>query len=303
MSILVVGSVALDTIETPAERRENVLGGSALYFSVAASLLSDVYLVGVVGTDFPDDAIRLLHSRNVDIEGLQTVEGQTFRWEGRYHDDLKDRDTLDTQLNVFEYFTPTIPEKYKAADLVFLANIHPTLQLQVLEQVASPDLIVTDTMNLWIDTSKESLMAVISHTDILLISDSEIRQLTEETNLLRAARALLVNGPEYIVIKKGEHGAVMVSEDEIFFTPGFPLEQVVDPTGAGDVFAGGLVGYLDTVDPFDSTALRRGIVYGSALASFNVEEFSLDRLRSLTRQEIDNRYQLFKQLTHFDSES
>lgn len=301
MSILVVGSVALDTIETPADRRENVLGGSALYFSLAASLFSNVYLVGVVGNDFPDEAIQLLRSKKVDIEGLQVEDGLTFHWEGRYHNDMNNRDTLDTQLNVFEHFSPDIPESYRKADLLFLANIHPALQLQVLEQVTSPKLVITDTMNLWIDTSLEALLEVIAHTNILLISDSEIQQLTGNSNLLLAARQLLRKGPDYIIIKKGEHGAMMVSDAEIFFTPGFPLEQVTDPTGAGDVFAGGLVGYLDTVEKFDSDVLRRGIVYGSALASFNVEAFSMERLQSLTRAEIDERYQLFRQYTYFEN--
>lgn len=301
MSILVVGSVALDTVETPFDRREDALGGSAMYFSVAASFFSHVYLVGVVGNDFPEEAISLLKDRNVDLEGLQVEEGQTFRWEGRYHYDMNNRDTLDTQLNVFETFSPRIPEKYKSADLLFLANIHPSLQLEVLDQIKSPKLVITDTMNLWIDTSRPELMKVISHTDILLISDSEARQLTDEPSLVKAAKILLSEGPEYLIIKKGEHGAMMVGRNSIFFAPGFPLEEVIDPTGAGDVFAGGLVGYLDSVDEFNETALRQGIIYGSALASFNVENFSLDRLKKLTREEIDARYQEFKNLTTFET--
>ncbi len=302
MSILVVGSVALDTVETPVERREDALGGSAMYFSVAASFFSKVYLVGVVGKDFPEEAVTLLKGKNVDIEGLQIEEGKTFRWEGRYHNDMNNRDTLDTQLNVFETFSPRIPEQYKSADLLFLANIHPSLQLEVLEQVKSPKLIITDTMNLWIDTSRPELMEVIKHTDILLISDSEAKQLTEEPNLVKAAQMLLGEGPDYLIVKKGEHGAMMVSRNSIFFAPGFPLEEVIDPTGAGDVFAGGLVGYLDTVDELSDATLRQGIIYGSALASFNVENFSLDRLKTLTRDEIDARYQAFIKLTTFDGE-
>lgn len=302
MAILVVGSVALDTIETPFARREDALGGSAMYFSVGASFFSDVRLVGVVGTDFPADAITLLQKHNVDITGLQQVEGKTFRWSGRYHMDMNQRDTLDTQLNVFEEFSPKIPDEYKSTDYHFLANIHPALQLDVLSQVEKPELIITDTMNLWIDTTPDDLWKVIAQTDIMLISDSEIRQLTDEPNLLVAGKKLLKEGPEYVVIKKGEHGAMLVDNGGVFFAPGFPLEDIVDPTGAGDVFAAGLVGYLEKTGTVTDVTLRQAVIYGSTLASFNVEDFSLERLKTLTEDEIKERYRMFKQITHFESE-
>ncbi|MCF7804598.1 MAG: sugar kinase [Candidatus Marinimicrobia bacterium] len=302
MAILVVGSVALDTIETPFDKREEALGGSAMYFSVAASYFSRVQMVGVVGTDFPEDAVTMLQEKGVDITGLQQVEGRTFRWSGRYHYDMNQRDTLDTQLNVFEEFTPEIPDKYKSTEYLFLANIHPALQLDVLGQVNDPALVITDTMNLWINTTLSDLKKVIARTDILLISDSEIRLLTEEPNLLVAAKMLLKEGPEVIIIKKGEHGAMMVDDSAVFFTPGFPLENIVDPTGAGDVFAGGLVGHLERCGKVNKKSLRQAVVYGSVMASFNVEDFSLDNLRSLEPQAIHQRYKRFYELTTFDLE-
>lgn len=302
MSILVVGSVALDTIETPFAKREDALGGSAMYFSIGASFFSDVRLVGVVGTDFPEDAIALLRKHNVDITGLQQVEGKTFRWSGRYHMDMNRRDTLDTQLNVLEEFSPVIPDTYQSTDFLFLANIHPTLQLDVLSQVPEPEYVITDTMNLWIDTTLDDLWKVIKQTDIMLMSDSEIRQLTGETNLLIAGKQLLEKGPGYVIIKKGEHGAMLVDAEGVFFAPGFPVEDIVDPTGAGDVFAAGLVGYLDKVGAVTDKTLRQAVIYGSTLASFNVEDFSLDRLKTLTMGEIKERYRMFKQITQFESE-
>jgi len=302
VSILVVGSVALDTIETPFAKREDALGGSAMYFSIGASFFSDVRLVGVVGTDFPEDAIALLRKHNVDITGLQQVEGKTFRWSGRYHMDMNRRDTLDTQLNVLEEFSPVIPDTYQSTDFLFLANIHPTLQLDVLSQVPEPEYVITDTMNLWIDTTLDDLWKVIKQTDIMLMSDSEIRQLTGETNLLIAGKQLLEKGPGYVIIKKGEHGAMLVDAEGVFFAPGFPVEDIVDPTGAGDVFAAGLVGYLDKVGAVTDKTLRQAVIYGSTLASFNVEDFSLDRLKTLTMGEIKERYRMFKQITQFESE-
>lgn len=302
MPILVVGSVALDTIETPVDRREDALGGSAMYFSVAASYFSTVQLVGVVGEDFPEEAIQLLQQSQVDLAGLQQVKGKTFRWSGRYHIDMNTRDTLDTQLNVFEHFTPKIPTAYQSTGILFLANIHPTLQLDVLNQVNSPDLVITDTMNLWIETTRGDLLRVIQQTDIMLISDSEIRQLLEEPNLLVAARELLKLGPEYIIIKKGEHGAMLVDSSGVFVAPGYPLEHIEDPTGAGDVFAGGLVGHIEQSGSLNDKILRQAIIYGSTMASFNVEAFSLDRLRNLSQKEIEDRYQQFKDITHFETD-
>lgn len=300
MSVLVVGSIALDSMETPVTSGEDLLGGSALYFSMAASFFTDVRLVGVVGTDFPDSAVDLLRERTVDVTGLQWAAGQTFRWSGRYHSDMNQRDTLDTRLNVFENFTPVIPETYRSAEVVFLANIHPSLQLEVLRQIEHPELVVTDTMNLWIDSTPKELEAVIRQTDLFVLNDAEAKQqLTGESNLVVAARQLRAIGPEYLVIKKGEHGALLMSDESIFFAPGFPLEQITDPTGAGDVFAGGMVGVLDQAEELNDTLLRQAVVYGSTGASYNVESLSLNRLKHLTKQEIENRYEQFKALTRF----
>jgi len=301
VSVLVVGSVALDTVETPFGRREDVLGGSALYFSVAASFFNKVQLVAVVGTDFPDEGFRLLEKHSIDLTGLQQVSGKTFRWSGKYHLDINHRDTLDTQLNVFESFTPDIPEDYKNASHLFLANIHPALQLEVLSQVKKPDLVVADTMNLWIDSNADELLQVIAQTDLFLLSDSEARQLTGEPNLLKAARHLLDRGPEHVIIKKGEHGAMLVNSTGVFYAPGFPLEDIVDPTGAGDVFAGGAVGYLSGLQSVSDISLRKAIIYGSTLASYNVESFGMERLSSLTRDDIEQRFRQFKKLTSFEA--
>ncbi len=300
MSILVVGSVALDTIETPFGRREEVLGGSAMYFSVAASYFDQVFLVGVVGTDFPEEGFHLLEKHGVDLAGLQQEQGKTFRWSTRYHLDMNHRDTLDTQLNVFESFSPRIPEKYTTATHLFLANIHPSLQLEVLSQVANPGIVIADTMNLWIDTTARELEQVIAKTDIFLLSDSEARQFTDEPNLFKAAKQLLRRGPKHLIIKKGEHGAMLVNEAGIFFAPGYPLEDIVDPTGAGDVFAGGVVGHLSRLNSMEDTDLRQAIIYGSTLASYNVESFGLERLSSLSEDAIEERYDKFKELTAFE---
>jgi len=299
LSVLVVGSIALDSVETPVTSGEDLLGGSAMYFSMAAGFFTDVRLVGVVGTDFPDSAVDLLRERNVDVTGLQRAAGQTFRWSGRYHSDMNQRDTLDTRLNVFENFSPEIPEAYRSSEVVFLANIHPSLQMEVLRQVEHPELVVTDTMNLWIESTPEELEAVIRQTDLFVLNDTEARQLTGEANLMVAARQLRAMGPAYLVIKKGEHGALLMSDDGLFFAPGFPLEQVTDPTGAGDVFAGGLVGVLDQAEELNDTLLRQAVVYGSTVASYNVESLSLNRLKHLTKQEIENRYEQFKAFTRF----
>lgn len=302
MSILVVGSIALDTIETPSDRREDVLGGSATYFSMAASHFNPVFLVGVVGTDFPEEGIRLLRAHDIDLTGLQQVAGKTFRWSGRYHDDVNIRDTLDTQLNVFESFSPVIPDRYRSASHLFLANIHPALQLEVLSQVTSPHLVIADTMNLWIETSVGELRKVIERTDIFLLSDSEARQLTGHTNLFLAAQQILRWGPAHVIVKKGEHGAMLVNNEGAFFAPGYPLETVVDPTGAGDVFAGGLMGFLSQTDSITDRRLRQAIIYGSALASYDVEDFGPGRLKNLTLSEIKERVKQFKALTTFETE-
>jgi sugar/nucleoside kinase (ribokinase family) len=306
MSILVVGSVAYDTVETPFGRAERVLGGSASFFSVAASFFVPVNLVGVVGTDFAAADVDALAAHNIDMGGLERVEGQTFFWEGKYSYDLNARETVRTDLNVFESFRPRIPERYRRSENVFLGNIDPVLQQEVLDQVEKPRLVACDTMNFWIEGRPVELKETLKRVDVLLINDAEARQLSGEWNVVKAARAIRGMGPRVLVIKKGEHGALMFTDKGSFGAPAFPLEEVFDPTGAGDAFAGGFVGYLASVQEregdqgFDDESLRRAMVMGSTLASFCVESFSLQRLLALTRPEIDERYRLFKRLTHFE---
>ncbi len=299
MSILVVGSIAYDTVETPYGRRENSLGGSALYFSAAASFFHSINVVGVVGSDFDASKISFLKKRNVNFDGLYIASGETFRWGGRYHHDLNQRETLYTYLNVFKDFEPTIPDHYKKSDYIFLANIDPDLQLEVLEQIDPPRLVVLDTMNFWISGKREALQAVINQTDVLILNDEEIRELTNEGNIITAAKSILNMGPHTIIVKKGEHGALLLNEQDAFFAPAYPLEHVVDPTGAGDTFAGGFLGYLANNDTIDNHVIRKAIIYGSTLASFNVEDFSFNKLISLKKEEIDDRYAQFKNLTRF----
>ena len=300
MSILVVGSIALDSIETPFGKVEEVLGGSAVYFSLAASFFASINLVGVVGKDFPEEHLQVLQQRDVDLEGLQREEGKTFRWAGNYGYDLNEAQTLDTQLNVFSHFTPTIPDKYRRSELVFLANIDPTLQLSVLKQVHRPQVIACDTMNFWIENKLDALKETIKWTDILLINEAEARELAKEANLIKAGRSILSLGPETLVVKQGNYGALMFTENSIFSAPAYPLEDTVDPTGAGDTFAGGFMGYLANSCNLQESEIRKAIIFGSVLASFAVERFSIDRLRSLTFQEIKNRYGEFKRLTLFE---
>lgn len=300
MSILVVGSMALDSVRTPFGEVEEVLGGSAMFFSVAASFFGEVRLVAVVGEDFPEEHISFLASRDVDIRGLRRMPGKTFRWEGYYEYDLNDAHTLDTQLNVFEEFDPDIPEEYRDSDYVFLANIHPGLQLKVLEQVRSPRLTICDTMNYWIENEREQLVETISEVDYLLLNDTEARELADEPNLIMAGRKLLEMGPERVIIKKGEHGVIMLGEEGFFSLPAYPLETVFDPTGAGDSFGGGFLGSLSRYKEMGGEEVRRSVVYGSVIASFVVESFSCDRLRSLTSEEIDGRYREFMNITSFD---
>lgn len=299
MSILVVGSVALDSIRTPFGEVDEILGGSATYFSVAASFFNDVRLVAVVGEDFPAEHVDFLASRKVDLRGLKRVPGKTFRWKGHYDYDLNEAHTLDTQLNVFKDFDPDIPEEYRDSEFVFLANIDPGLQLRVLEQVRSPRLVICDTMNLWIDTRRPQLLEIISRVDYLLLNDSEARQLAEEPNLIAAGRKLLGMGPCRVIVKKGEHGVIMLGKDIFFSLPAYPLETVFDPTGAGDTFGGGLLGSLSRYPQMSEDDIRRSIVYGSVIASFNVESFSCDRLRDLTTGEIEERYREFTAITCF----
>jgi sugar/nucleoside kinase (ribokinase family) len=300
MSILVVGSVAYDTVETPFGRAEKVLGGSASFFSVAAAFFAPVNLVAVVGDDFSEKAMAAFRDRPIDLEGLERTAGKTFHWQGKYSYDLNARETVCTDLNVFEFFKPRIPDRYRRSEHVFLGNIDPVLQRQVLDQVERPRLVACDTMNFWISGKPEELRRTLAKVDILLINDAEARQLSGEWNVVKAARAIRAMGPHTLVIKKGEHGVLMFSAEGSFAAPAYPLEEVFDPTGAGDTFAGGFLGYLAGSPKTDEAALRRAIIMGSTLASFCVEAFSLDRLLTLSRAEIDARYRLFKRLTHFE---
>ena len=303
MSILVVGSVALDDVETPFGSREGALGGAAVYFGLAASYFTPVRLVGVVGRDFPSEHLDLLRERGLDLEGVETVDGTTFRWGGRYGFDLNARDTLYTDLGAFADFDPVIPERFRDTPNVFLANIAPGLQLKVLDQVAAPRLVALDTMNYWIERTLDELIRAISRVQIVLINDSETRELAREANLRRAALKILALGPRLLVVKKGEHGAVTFSDDLLFAVPGIPLDNVIDPTGAGDAFAGGFLGYLAASGDLSPEGLRRATIYGSAMGSLCCEAFSVDRLVSLTTGEIEDRFRAFKQLTHFEPDA
>ncbi len=301
MSILVVGSVAYDTVETPYGRRERVLGGSASFFSVAASFFAPVNLVGVVGSDFGDGQLAAFRERPIDLAGLERVHGKTFHWEGRYAQDLNSRDTIATELNVFERFEPKIPEAYRRSEHVFLGNIHPELQRRVLGQVERPKLVSCDTMNYWITRTPDELRQTLRQVDVLLINDQEARELSGEWNLVKAAAAVRAMGPQTLVVKKGEHGVLLFTGEGFFSAPALPLATVVDPTGAGDTFAGGFVGYLAAAKSVNDATLRQAVVMGSTLASFCVEAFSLDRLLTLTRPDIDKRYADFETLTRFAS--
>ncbi|RJQ53442.1 MAG: sugar kinase, partial [Nitrospiraceae bacterium] len=298
MPLLVVGSVAFDSVKTPFGEVDEVLGGSATYFSTAASYFTNVSVVAVVGTDFPDKHLMFLKSRRIDIEGIKRMEGKTFRWKGEYGFELNEARTLDTQLNVFQSFKPELPEKYRDKKIVFLANIDPDLQREVLAQVKEPALVACDTMNFWIGGKKDSLLKTLKLVDILLINDGEARELSGEPNLIKAADRILSCGPGTLIIKRGEYGALMFSGDKVFAAPAFPLESVFDPTGAGDCFAGGFMGYLANTMNFEEANIRKAIIFGSVMASFNVEAFSLDRIKSLDYAEIENRYREFKKLTH-----
>jgi sugar/nucleoside kinase (ribokinase family) len=301
MSILVVGSVAYDTVETPLGRAERVLGGSASFFAVAASFFSPVSLVGVVGQDFGEAQLAAFRGRPIDLEGLERMDGRTFHWQGRYALDLNSRDTICTDLNVFEFFEPKIPARYRDSEVVFLGNIDPVLQRRVLAQVDRPRVVACDTMNFWIHGKPAEVRETLKNVQILLINDQEARELSGEWNLVKAARAIRAMGPAALVVKKGEHGVLMFGDEGSFAVPAMPLEVVVDPTGAGDTFAGGFLGYLASSGQEGDAALRRAVVMGSTMASFCVEAFSLDRLLTLTRPEIDARYREFERLTRFES--
>jgi sugar/nucleoside kinase (ribokinase family) len=300
MDILVIGSVAFDSVETPFGRGDDVLGGSATYFSTSASFFTGVQLVAVVGDDFPEEPKEFLSSRGVDLAGLQTRPGETFRWKGRYGYDLNEAQTLETHLNVFETFHPQLPESYRKAEYVFLAHIDPELQLEVLNQVERPKLIACDTMNFWIEGKREALVRTLGHVDILVINEAEVRQLADEANLVKASRAVLAMGPKTLVVKRGEYGVLVFTEHSIFSAPAYPLEEVFDPTGAGDTFAGGFMGYLAATNNLSDETIRKATVFGSVMASFTVEDFSLNRLRKLSWSEVEERFRRFQALTAFE---
>jgi sugar/nucleoside kinase (ribokinase family) len=300
LSILVVGSVAFDTVRTPFGEADSIVGGSATYFSLAASLFADVRVVAVVGEDFGEQDLEVFQGRRIDLGGLERAEGRTFRWGGEYSYDLNDRTTLFTELNVFEEFRPKIPPDYRQSDVLFLGNIHPDLQYDVLQQVEKPRLVAADTMNYWIEGTPEELRRVLSEVDILLVNDAEARQLSGEHNLVRAAEKIRDMGPNTLVVKRGENGVLLFNERQLFAAPGYPLEDVFDPTGAGDTFAGGFLGYLAQRGSYDIEALRQAIVFGSTLGSFCVEDFGTRRLQRLTNEEIVDRYRSFKTLTYFE---
>ena len=302
MSVLVVGSIALDTVKTPVEEHADLLGGSASYASVGASFFAPVNLVGVVGTDFPTEHIDYLKTRRIDTAGLQIEEGKTFRWSGEYMWDLNTRETRSVELNVFEHFTPRLPGTYGGTPYVLLANIAPRLQSHVLDQMQRPRFVIADTMDLWINIAREDLVALIARVDLLILNDGEARQFTGETSLIRAGAKIRAMGPRFVAIKKGEHGCLLFGDGQFFSCGAYPLEDIHDPTGAGDTFAGGLAGYLAARDSAEVTfaELRQAVVWGSVVASFNVEAFSLERLRSLTQGDLEERYGMFRLMSQFE---
>jgi sugar/nucleoside kinase (ribokinase family) len=299
VKIVVVGSVAFDNVETPFGKVENVLGGSATFFSVAASFFAPVSVVAVVGSDFPKSEFEFLRSRGVDIEGIEVAPGRTFRWTGRYHEDMNLRDTLDLQLNVFADFRPKVPASYRDAEICFLSTIHPSLQKSVLSQVSGAKLVGADTMTHWIEGTRDELVELLGAVEVLTVNDEEARLLAGERNVVQAARKILALGPKSVLVKRGEYGVLHFSGDSVFAVPAFPLEQVFDPTGAGDVFAGGFIGALAKAGEFSPATVRRAIVYGSVMASLVVEDFSLNRLRRLTNDDVERRYRQFVALTEF----
>ena len=304
MSVLIVGSVALDDIETPVEMHPDLLGGSASYSAVAASYFSPVNFVGIVGEDFPTSHIDFFRSKNIDLAGLQIVPGETLRWSGKYHWDMNSRETLSIKLNVFESFAPKLPDSYRDAKIVLLANISPELQNHVLDQTTRPHFVIADTMDLWITIAKEELLRLLARVNMLILNDGEARQLTGEQSLVKAGRAIQNMGPEFVAIKKGEHGCLLFGPQEFFICPAYPLEEIHDPTGAGDTFAGGVAGYLAAQKDSGEVTfaqLRNAIVYGSVLASFNVEAFSLERLKTLEFQEIEERLKILQAMSRLET--
>jgi sugar/nucleoside kinase (ribokinase family) len=301
-TVLVVGSVALDSIETPFGKADDVLGGSGMYFSSSASHFAPIQVVGVVGSDYPIEKLEPLKARGVDLSGLEQAEGSSFRWRGRYRHDLNSAETLETHLGVFSHFAPKIPEAFRNAPFVFLANIDPRLQLQVLDQVTAPRLVACDTMNFWIESRRPELIELLGRVDLITLNDGEARQLTEKANLVHAARWILERGPKHVIIKKGEHGAFMFTNESVFFAPAYPLESVFDPTGAGDSFAGGFIGHLASTNDLSDRSMRRAVVVGSAMGSFAVEKFSNERLLEVGHDDIERRVEEFRQLVAFDAE-
>ena len=303
MSILIVGTVAFDAIETPFGKTDKIIGGAATYICLSSSFFTkNLNLVSVVGEDFPNSAIEMLQSHNVCTKGLQIKKGEkTFFWSGRYHNDMNTRDTLDTQLNVLESFDPVVPEEYKECDFLMLGNLMPLVQKKVLNQMKKrPKLIVLDTMNFWLDNFLEELLDSLKEVDVLTINDEEARQLSGEYSLVKAAKVILEMGPKYLIIKKGEHGALLFNDKEVFFAPALPLEDVFDPTGAGDSFAGGFIGYLEKTDDISFENMKRGVIHGSAMASFCVEKFGTQKLTEINQNDVDARINEFVNLVQFD---
>ena len=301
--LVIVGTVAFDAIETPFGKTDKILGGAATYIGLAASQFNaDGAIVSVVGGDFPEEYIAMLKNNNLDVSGLEIIkEGKTFFWSGKYHNDMNTRDTLTTELNVLADFKPVVPESYIDAKVVMLGNLHPLVQLGVIEQMnEKPDLVILDTMNFWMDSALDDLMKIIAKVDVITINDEEARQLTGEYSLVVAAKKIMTMGPEFVVIKKGEHGALLFFEDKMFYAPALPLKEVFDPTGAGDTFAGGFAGYLAKTGDYSFENLKKAIIYGSALASFSVEKFGTERMINLKKEELNERIVLFKNLTQFD---
>ncbi|MHB1193764.1 MAG: PfkB family carbohydrate kinase [Longimicrobiales bacterium] len=301
MSILCVGSVALDSVETPFGKAERVLGGSAVYFSAAATFFSPVRIVGVVGDDYPRADLAFLEERGADLSGIETRPGESFFWAGRYHYDLNTRDTLETRLGVFADFRPRIPDGFRNSRYVFLGNIAPQLQHDVLDHVDEAEVVACDTMNYWIEGNRKELLELLERVHILLVNDEEARQLADEPNLLKASRWIRERGPSIIVVKKGEHGAMLFAEGWVFFTPGYPLETVFDPTGAGDAFAGGFMGHVARSGSLDPVEFRRAMVFGSVMGSYSVEDFSVDRFRRLDAADVVSRAREFREMTAFET--
>lgn len=302
MSLLIVGSVAFDKIETPFGKTDRILGGAGTFIGLASSLLNvENVIVSVVGGDFPQSYLDLLKDNGTDISGIEIIEdGKTFFWEGKYHLDMNSRDTLATEVNVLENWTPNVPDHWKSPDVLMLGNLHPLVQSSVFDQIERPKLVILDTMNFWMDTAWDDVVNTIKKVDVLTINDEEARQLSKEFSLRKAAKVILEMGPKYLIIKKGEHGALLFHKDEVFFAPALPLEEVFDPTGAGDTFAGGYAAYLAKTQDYSFENMKRAIIYGSAMASFTVEKFGTERLAELTRDEIADRVKTFKSLTHFE---